>query len=256
MIPFIFESQLIPLNQKLWIFLVHTDGAFEYKSDEVDQHDVFLLLAYQPELPMGAQERYALDLTHTQYGHQDETLMPWRTFVETRVRSIKGQHPIGWTRENARKLMTEQLGQDGLNLRITAEHFEAATTAAIREFSGWMKLWKEPDETVYQRKINHLMEHLTMRLDNLIAAKAKDNFYTLWKSSTEKQLMEDAAKQIRKEKHKLWGPDLRGPAFVSAMKLVKERQAKEREAWGTPGEQKARVELRHVNAFNAMSINA
>ncbi|KAL8997122.1 MAG: hypothetical protein Q9188_006402 [Gyalolechia gomerana] len=196
MIPVIFEFQLTSLNRKLWTVLVHTDGgAFDYDSNVVDHHEVFLLLAYRPEVPMGAQERYALDLTHTQYGHQDETLMPWRT-------------------ENARKVITEHFGQDGLNFRITAENFEAATTAAIRESSGWMKLWKEPDETVDQRKIDHLMEHLTMRLDNFIAAKAKDNFYTLWKSSTEKKLIEDAAKQILKEKHKLWGPDLRGPAFV------------------------------------------
>ncbi|KAL8942325.1 MAG: hypothetical protein Q9211_001442 [Gyalolechia sp. 1 TL-2023] len=255
-IPFVFESQLVPLNRKLWAVLVHTDGAFDYNSDNVDQHEVFLLLAYHPQLPMQEQERYALDLTHTQYGHQDETLMPWGMYVETRVRESKGQHPIGWAREYAKKYMTEQFGQDGLDIQIIAEHFQEATTAAIREFSGWLKLWKEPDDTVYQRKVDQFMQHVTMRLDGFIAAKTNDDFYKLWKTNTEKRLMENAGKKIRKEKHKLWGPDLRGPAFVAAMKLVKDRQVKERKEWGTPEEEKARVENRLLNSFNGMTINA
>ncbi|KAL8938657.1 MAG: hypothetical protein Q9216_003777 [Gyalolechia sp. 2 TL-2023] len=226
---FILEASLVALIRKLWAVLIHRDGAVEDKRDIVELHDVFFLIGYHPWVPQIEQERYALDLTHAQHGHQNETLMPWGTYVETRTRESGGMYPIGRARQNSKKMMTERFGQPGSNFQIIAEHFSDATTAAIREFSGWTTLWKERDNTVYRRKVRNLLQHVTTRLDEFIAIKTGDDLYKLCESSTDMKLMQSVAKDIRKKKHESWGPDLRGPAFHEALKLVKARQMAERE---------------------------
>ncbi|KAL8783998.1 MAG: hypothetical protein Q9213_004249 [Squamulea squamosa] len=247
---YISESQIIPMNRKLWAVTVHVNGEFEYSSERVDQHEVFLIVLLNPRIPMQDQERYALDLTHFQYGHHDETLMPWKTYVENRVRSNSGQHPLGWTKEKALKMMVEQFGQEDFKIQTIFHHFEEVLTAAIQEISGWMKLWKEPKEDAYIRQIKNVTEHVTTRLGDFLAAKANDRNYRLWSSPAQKRLMEANAKRIRKEKIESWGEDYRsGSTFKSAIALVKARQAKERAAWGTPEEEKKKVYKATVNAL-------
>lgn len=218
------------MNRKLWAVTVHVDGHFDYKSDIVNLHEAFPTPLHQPGLPLQHQERYALDLTHVQYGHQNETLMPWRTFVETGVRESRGNHTIGWGAENAKELMTKNFGQLGREIQIREEYFGRAITAAVREYSGWMKLWKEPDEAIFQHKVEFPKQHVTKRLDEFIALKMKDDFYKIWKLSMEKKLMGKPAKEILQKKLKSWGPDLQDPAFYAAMKVMKKRQANERKA--------------------------
>ncbi|KAL8763437.1 MAG: hypothetical protein Q9184_000745 [Pyrenodesmia sp. 2 TL-2023] len=220
-------------------------GSIDFKSkhvNQVDQHEVIFVMMHSPGVPMQDQERYAIDLTHAQYGHRDETLMPWKTYVETRVHSNSGQRPLGWTRQNLRKVMVESFGEEGLLLEVIAAQFGEAMTAAVRDFPGWMKVWKEKDESSYQRQVEHILHHVSNRLDQFIASKANDKNFKLWNSLAERKLLETNAKRIRKEKLESWGQDFRGPAFVSAMKLIKARQAKERERWGTPEAEKKRVE--------------
>ncbi|KAL8771986.1 MAG: hypothetical protein Q9209_002651 [Squamulea sp. 1 TL-2023] len=245
---YISESQIIPLNRKLWGVIVHVNGEFEYNSENVDQHEVFLIVLFNPRIPMQDQERYALDLTHFQYGHHDETLMPWKTYVEDRVRSNSGQRPLGWTKEKSLKMMVEQFGQEGFKIQTIANDFEQVLTAAIREIPGWIKLWKEPKEDAYIRQIKNVTEHVATRLGEFLAAKANDKDYRIWSSPAHKRLMEANAKRIRKEKLESWGKDYRsGPTFKSAIGLVKARQAKERAAWGTPEEEKNKVNNFIVN---------
>ncbi|KAI4145351.1 MAG: hypothetical protein L6R39_003832, partial [Caloplaca ligustica] len=164
------------MNQKLWAITIEPSGSLDRHIDHVDKHEVFFLM-----LPN--QERYALDLTHAQYGHHDETLMPWATYVETRVTSTLGQYPIGRAMELARKMMVEEFGKEGLLLQLIEEEFGAAMTAAVRDSSGWTKFWKEPDETTYNRRIEQLMQHVTTRLDKLISARANDSKWKLYSSS-------------------------------------------------------------------------
>ncbi|KAI4286208.1 MAG: hypothetical protein L6R38_000104 [Xanthoria sp. 2 TBL-2021] len=249
--PLIFEAQTIPLNRRLWVITVRPDGSLNFESDhvnDVDQHEIFFVMMNSPGVEMQDQERYAIDLTHAQYGHHDETLMPWKTYVETRVRSNKGHLPLGRTRDKMEKFMVERFGQEGLNLFMVTGQFEKAMTAAVRDFPGWTKVWKEQDETSYQRQVEQILQHVTTRLDQFIAAKANDPIFKLWSSQAEKKRMEAGAKRERKEKLDLWGPDFRGHAFVSAMKLMKARQAKERATWDTPEEEKNRVQTEPIHS--------
>ncbi|KAL8921793.1 MAG: hypothetical protein Q9208_005550 [Pyrenodesmia sp. 3 TL-2023] len=250
--PFIYECQLIAMNRKLWGITVCPDGSIDFTSkriDKVDQHEVLFVMMNSPGIPVQDQERYAIDLTHAQYGHHDETLMPWKTYVETRVHSNSGQRPLGWTRENLRKLMVENLGEEGRMLQVIVGQFGDAITAAVRDFPGWMKVWKEKDEAAYQRQVEHILQHVTTRLDRFVASKANDEDYKLWSSTAERRLMQTNTKRMRKEKLELWGQDLRGPAFVSAMKLIKARQAKERGSWGTPEAEKKRMEMHLIHTL-------
>ncbi|KAL8836925.1 MAG: hypothetical protein Q9170_002724 [Blastenia crenularia] len=245
------ESQIIAMNRKLWVLTILPDGEHQYKAEavnKVDQHEVFCIMLLNEGVSMEDQERYALDLTNAQYGHEGETLMEWRTYVETRVRSNKGLRPIGWTREESRKLMTKELGRDGAAIHDFIEQFRMATTAVIREFPGWIKLWKESDETIYQNHVDQLMRNVVTRLDKLNEAKANHVGWKLWHSTSQKMLMMANAKRIRKQKLDRWGHDNRGPAFVSLVKLVKARQAKERKNWGTPEDEKKRVQMTKVHA--------
>lgn len=75
-----------------------------------------------------------------------------------------------------------------------------------------------------------------------------DRDFKIWHSLAEKKLMQGAMTQLRKEKIKSWGVDLRGPAFTPAMKLMKARQKKERSKWGTPEDQKKKMHFRAVHA--------
>ncbi|KAL8894248.1 MAG: hypothetical protein Q9207_008528 [Kuettlingeria erythrocarpa] len=251
-VPFIFECQTVAMNRKLWVVTVSPDGSTDFKSERVervDQHEVFLIMMHSPGVQMPDQERYAVDLTHAQYGHDDETLMPWKTYVETRVSSNKAQLPLGRARETMKELYLEKFGKEGLTFQTIFDQLERATTAAVREFPGWTKLWKEKDETAYQRQVEQILQHVSTRLDQFNASMASDEKYKLWSSSVERKRMEVDAKRTRKQKLDSWGPDLRGPAFAPAMKLIKARQAKERESWGTPEAEKKRVETRLVHAL-------
>ena len=77
------EVKVLPLNRKLWGFLVLADGEFADDITTNDFHDLFLIM-------LENQERYALDLTHAQFGQENETIMPWRTYVDIRVHSNCG----------------------------------------------------------------------------------------------------------------------------------------------------------------------
>ncbi|KAL8694580.1 MAG: hypothetical protein Q9224_003540 [Gallowayella concinna] len=248
---FIYESKTIPMNQKLWSVSVHATGeVMKYKSDAVDQHEVFILFMYTPGNLSPDLDRYALDLTHAQYGHDDETLMPWKTYVETRVISNSGQKPLGWTRERSKRLMVEHFGFDGLKLQIIAEGFGDATTAAIRERTGWRKMWKEPDEILYQRQVEQVKQHVADRLERFVTSKANEQLFKLWDSASMKTRMETAAKQARLEKLESWGHDYRGKAFGPTMEMVAARQAKERERWGTPDDERKKVERKQMNMMD------
>lgn len=250
--PYVYESQVIAMNRKLWGITVRTDGSIDFDShmiNGVDPHEVIFVGMLSPGIPTQDQEHYAIDLTHAQYGHHDETLMPWRTYVERRVQTTSGHHPLGWTRETTMKLMFEELGKDGLMLQIVAGQFTDAMTVTVRDFQGWMKVWREKDETAYQGHVKHILHHVNTYLDCFIAEKANDEMYKLWNSTAQKKLMEANTEVIRKKKLELWGQDFHGPAFVSAMELIKARQAKERESWGTPEEEKKRIEMRLVHTL-------
>lgn len=245
--PLIYESQTIALNRKLWGVLVTFDGWADMKSDMVDKvdvHEVIFVMMHSPGIPIQDQERYVIDLTHAQYGHHDETLMPWKTYVETRVHTNSGHRPLGWTREKTKNLMFEELGEDGLMLQIIVGHFEEVMTKAVRDIPGWLKIWKEKDETAYERQVEQILQQVTTRLDKFVAGKADDVNYKLWTSASGKRLMEANAKRLRKQKLDLWGSDFRGPAFAPAMKLIKARQAKERESWTE--EKKVEMHLVHT----------
>ncbi len=207
-------------------------------------HEVLFVMMQSPGIPIQDQERYAIDLTHAQYGHHDETLMPWKAYVETRVHRNSGLRPLGWTREKTQNLMFEELGQEGLMLQIIVGQFEEVMTKAVHESPGcWLKLWKEKDGSAYQRQVEQVLQHITTRLDKFIAGKANDENYKLWTCASQKRLIEANAKRLRQQKLDLWGLNFRGSAFAPALKLIKARQAKERESWA----EKKEVEMHLVH---------
>ena len=89
---------VIPLTRKLWDFIVQADGGIASDLSRNYRHKVFMIM-------LKNRERYALDLTHAQFGHRNETLMPWRTYVDIRVQSIIGEHPLGWVQGESRRVM-------------------------------------------------------------------------------------------------------------------------------------------------------
>ena len=256
-VPFVYESSVVALNRKLWVEMVlpsgslsleHDDGRVNYVN-QVDRHEVFSVLMLSPGVAMQDQERYAIDLTHVQYGHHDETWMPWKTFVETRTLETGEKLPLGRARIKAEEVMLKTLGEDGSRIQSSVGQFADVMTAAVSEFPGWMKVWKEQDESTYHRHVERIYQHITERLDQFIATKMNDWSFQILHSKAEKKLLQGAMKKIRKEKMDSWGTDLRGPAFARAMKLMKARQKKERSKWGSPEEEKKKMQLRAVHAF-------
>ncbi|KAL8649047.1 MAG: hypothetical protein Q9226_005744 [Calogaya cf. arnoldii] len=238
-VSYFFECQTVALNRKLWAVTVSPLASIDWQGtgsdsdyiNSVDQHEVFLIMMHSPGVEMQEPERYAVDLTHAQYGHHDETLMPWKTYVETRVHSNEGLLPLGRAREKRKEIMLQEFGNEGRETLIILEKFGEAVTAAVRGYPGpgWTKIWKEQDETIYQRQVDRVFQHVANSLDQMVAAKEDKATFRLWSSMAEKRRLEAAAEAIRKHKLDLWGHDLRGPKFVSAMKVMKARQAKERD---------------------------
>ena len=68
--------------------------------------------------------------------------------------------------------------------------------------------------------------------------------------------MEACAKRTEKKKLDSWGQDYRGPGFKSALKIVRARQANERGTWGTPEEERRRVENRLVDTLKGTDFKA
>ncbi|KAL8834634.1 MAG: hypothetical protein Q9176_007383 [Flavoplaca citrina] len=101
--PLVYESSVVALNRKLWVETVLPSGSLTLDHEiskvdyvnQVDRHEVFFVMMLSPGVALQDQERYAIDLTHVQYGHHDETLMPWRTFVETRTLETSENLPLG-----------------------------------------------------------------------------------------------------------------------------------------------------------------
>ncbi|KAL8995981.1 MAG: hypothetical protein Q9169_004397 [Polycauliona sp. 2 TL-2023] len=252
--PFIFEISTVALNRTMWAAVVFSDGTFDFDIDRspsrpfvdaVDQHDVFLVMVHSPAVGMMANpERYAIDLTHAQYGHHDETLMPWRTYMETRVHESKDVLPLGQARVTAEKLLTKLFGDEGIRIQKASLQFEGVMATAIRDFPNWMKLWKEKNEVIYQRQVEQMLQHVSTRFGQFVAAKANDVDFKLWTSVAQRKMLQARAAHVRKEKSKSWGKDFRGPAFVSAMQTMKARQAKERSRWGSPEGEKQGVKDR------------
>ncbi|KAL9635337.1 MAG: hypothetical protein Q9204_002662 [Flavoplaca sp. TL-2023a] len=256
-IPLVYESSVVALNRKLWVETVLPSGSLTLDHEiskvdyvnQVDRHEVFFVMMLSPGVVLQDQERYAIDLTHVQYGHHDETLMPWKTFVETRTLETSEILPLGRARLKAEEVMVKTLGEEGRMIQSAVAEFAEVMTAAVREYPGWMKVWKEQDESRYQRHVERIYQHVTKRLDQFIATKMNHRDFQIWHSMTEKKLMQGAVKQMRKEKIKTWGVDLRGPAFAPAMKLMKARQKKERSKWGTPEDEKKKMHIRALHAF-------
>ncbi|KAL8887558.1 MAG: hypothetical protein Q9192_006303 [Flavoplaca navasiana] len=255
--PLVYESSVVALGRKLWVETVLPSGSLTLGHEiskvdyvnQVDRHEVFFVMMLSPGVALQDQERYAIDLTHVQYGHHDETLMPWKTFVETRTLETSEILPLGRARLKAEEVMVKTLGEEGRMIQSAVAEFAEVMTAAVREFPGWMKVWKEQDESTYQRHVERIYQHVTKRLDQFIATKMNHRDFQIWHSMAEKKLMQGAVKQMRKEKIKSWGVDLRGPAFAPAMKLMRARQKKERSKWGTPEDEKKKLHLRAVHAF-------
>ncbi|KAL8866528.1 MAG: hypothetical protein Q9174_006250, partial [Haloplaca sp. 1 TL-2023] len=133
----------------------------------VDVHRVFFIMMQDPTAKrqdlskMQEQERYAVDLTHAQYGHHDETLMPWKTYVETRV-SVTGELlPLGRARAETEKMMLKLFGDEGRRLQTITGLFEKALTSAVRDISCWTSLWKEPNDATYKQQVDKILQHVT-----------------------------------------------------------------------------------------------
>ncbi|KAL8851460.1 MAG: hypothetical protein Q9221_003639 [Calogaya cf. arnoldii] len=237
-ISFIFECQTVALNRKLWAVTVSPDGSIDSEGtgsnsnyiNNVDGHEVFLIMIHGPGAELHDFERYAVDLTHAQYGHHDETLIPWKTHVETRVKSNQGVLPLGRAREKRKEMFLQGWGNEGREILIFLEKFERALTAAVQDYPGpgWTKIWKEQNETSYQRQADRVFQHVAHRIDQMVAAEENKASFKQWRSMAEKKRLEANAEAIRKHKLDFWGHDLRGSRFVSAMKVMKARQAKER----------------------------
>ncbi|KAL8668719.1 MAG: hypothetical protein Q9168_006666 [Polycauliona sp. 1 TL-2023] len=246
--PCVMESSTVARNRKLWVGTVLPDGRVDFELPErgdfvgdLDQHQIFFLSMNSPGVEMADQERYAIDLTHAQYGHHAETLMPWDTYVETRAYRISEVLPVGRAKIITEQYMLKTFGEGGRVTQGIIGQFENAMTAAVGEFSGWINVWKEPNEEAYQRSVEQTLQHVTTRLDEFIASKAKDKDFKLWHSLEQKKFMRAKARKMQKKKLRLWGEDFRGPAFVSAMEKMKARQAMERSKWGSDEDHKKKI---------------
>ena len=130
-------------------------------------------------------------------------------------------------------------------LQIIAEKFTEAISAATRDFPGWLRLWKESNDSSYSKQVEGVKEYITDRLDTLITLMSKQREFQLWGSPAEKKLLEAGGyvimarslpehgntdhkmidrKQIHQMKREKWGEDYRGPAFTSAMEIIRARQ--------------------------------
>ncbi|KAL8877658.1 MAG: hypothetical protein Q9198_004365 [Flavoplaca austrocitrina] len=186
-VPFVYESSVIALNRKLSVETVLPSGSLSLEHEvgrvnyvnQADRHEVFSVIMLSPGVAMQDQERYAIDLTHVQYGHHDETLMPWKTFVETRTLETGEKLPLGRARIKAEEVMLKTLGEDGSRIQSSVGQFADVMTAAVRELPGWMKVWKEQDESTYQRHVERIYQHVTKRLDQFIATKLNDRSFPI-----------------------------------------------------------------------------
>ena len=227
------ESQVMPSNRKVWGFFVMQDGGFVNDLATDDFHDLFLII-------LENQERYALDLTHAQFGQENETIMPWQTYLDIRVHRNCGQGLLGGLRDQGRKLTAERFGETGMAVEDTIDRFEEILTKAIREIeaksSGWMKAFKIAEETKFAAKVQQTLRFVTGRLDDFVEANTANGTFREWGSESERRALISAAESLRQEKVRSWGEDNRGPAFEKAMQAIEKRQEKEKKEWAKPNE--------------------
>ncbi|KAL8964322.1 MAG: hypothetical protein Q9183_004531 [Haloplaca sp. 2 TL-2023] len=154
------------------------------------------------------QERYALDLTHAQYGHHNETLTPWKTYLETRATYTSDLLPLRRDRTKAETTIFDMFGDKGGLLQATTGLFEKAMTAAVRDVPGWTALWKPPDDITYKQRVKKILEHITACLDQFVDTTLNGKEYRLWHSAQHKRIMESNPSRIREKKLVSWGADL------------------------------------------------
>ena len=100
-------------------------------------------------------------------------------------------------------------GNEGREILIFLEKFERALTAAVQDYPGpgWTKIWKEQDETSYQRQADRVFQHVAHRIDQMVAAEENKASFKQWRSMAEKKRLEANAEAIRKHKLDFWGHD-------------------------------------------------
>ena len=211
------------MNQKLWSYSVAPDGGIP-KLDAAG-HQLFIVAFTDAKRPMISLERYALDLTHAQYGHHDETLMPWATYVDARCESTGKAEDVGHFAkyklgsDYAKLFGDEEVGRFISNLMLK---FRDAMTSIVREVGlqhgGWTKVLRLPDPIAYEKKAAQIAKTVTARLDGFVQRKKDDGLFVMKQSRIEARHVAAHTKDVEAKKIKSWGSDFRGQDFVDAMK--------------------------------------
>ena len=227
------ETQVLPRNRKLWGLFINPNGSLPDNPTHNDRHELFCVV-------LKNQERYALDLTHAQFGHENETLMPWRTYVDIRVHCSFGQNRLGYGRKELRKVLFETSGDAGLTVEGINDEIEQVTRKAIcdieKKGQQWVKVFKIADEATYQSKVLQSLQFVADRLDTFIATNISNGRLKMWSSERERRLLVAEGERMRRQKLEAWGEDNRGPQFEKALKAIRERQAREKKEWDEPNE--------------------
>ena len=235
------EASILPMNRKLWIEQVLSDGEIGYDESHHVEHDVFFV-------HMNFAERYALDLTCAQYGHFDELLMPWATFVETRCLSTSDHQPLGHAKEGVRELVLKQHGPEGLQyLQARNAGTDVLTNAVASipdKFGAWIKILKQQDEEVYRKCVEQITEYVTQSLNQAISTNEIKEGVKLWHSRAERRAYAAREGRRRQEKVKTWGEDFRGPAYHKLLAALRKKQKAEKDEYGTPEEERKQMEYR------------
>ena len=230
---------------------MQADGDINANITRIDGHEVFLVM-------MNHKERYALDLTHAQFGHRDETLMPWRTYVDIRVQSNTGEHPLGWTKRKSRKIMFNGFGEKGLHTQNISDKFGEVLTKAVSDFQrdseGWIRIFKTPDDGTYHNKVQQVMQFVATRIDAFIDASTRNGFLKAYGPGVSRKALAVTAERDHKAKLDSWGEDGRGSSFKKAMEAIKARQAKEKNEWKKDNEITTLAQLRGLSRDGHKSL--
>ena len=225
-----------PKNKLLWINYVTLEGELV----PGPEHDFLHFVMY---VSLSVAERYALDLTCAQFGHLEETLTPLDIYTKTRVENQLWCFELGMAQEAALIHLRERCSTNGVRLPEIYGAFENSLTQSIIEmstkFNGWMRILECKSEAIYLTRVGHIMRSITCRIEAFINADQTKSLFRKYEFQPTPTTIRELTGEIeRKLRHKLriWGEGYReGPAFITALEAVKQRQKKDKSRWADSG---------------------
>ncbi|KAG8532306.1 uncharacterized protein KY384_003947 [Bacidia gigantensis] len=220
------EYEVRPMGRKLWDVQVRPDGSIDQARAH---HTVFTL-------HLSLTERYALDLTHAQYGHQNDTLTPWKTYLDTRVHStIDKPRPVGYTNEKNKIIFAEIDNGDYATRQVAFEGvLRQAVTSVPQKVDAWSKIWQTSDEAAHHLQRDRIIGIVTTSFDKFIASTANTPLFQIWNSQAMYRGMVAMGKREYENKVKDWGEDGRGRLYPLLVDLVKKWQASDKKGEWAP----------------------